>query len=99
MLRNMKIGARLAAGFGVIAVAVVAASGFALVEMRRLSAVTTRLYEHPFTVRRALGKAETSVVKMHRGSVECESNADPTEGPTGTTFTLILPRQGEATQK
>ena len=67
MLRNMKIGARLAAGFGVIAVAVVAASGFALVEMRRLSAVTTRLYEHPFTVRRALGKAETSVVKMHRG--------------------------------
>jgi signal transduction histidine kinase len=29
---------------------------------------------------------------MHRGDIEVESNADSEKGPTGTTFTVILPR-------
>jgi signal transduction histidine kinase len=40
-----------------------------------------------------LGLAVThGIVKMHRGQITVESNADPTTGPTGTTFTISLPR-------
>jgi signal transduction histidine kinase len=40
-----------------------------------------------------LGLAVTyGIVKMHRGDVAVASNADPAAGPTGTTFTVTLPR-------
>ena len=40
-----------------------------------------------------LGLAVThGIVKMHRGQITVESNADPAAGPTGTTFTITLPR-------
>ena len=40
-----------------------------------------------------LGLAVThGIVKMHRGRITVESNADPTRGPTGTTFHISLPR-------
>ena len=44
-----------------------------------------------------LGLAVThGIVKMHRGQITVESNADPSQGPTATTFTLVLPRyEGE----
>ena len=46
-----------------------------------------------------LGLAITyGVVKMHRGSVTCLSNSDPSHGPTGTTFTVVLPRKGETSE-
>ncbi len=32
------------------------------------------------------------IIKMHRGQIAVESNADPDKGPTGTTFTITLPR-------
>jgi two-component system NtrC family sensor kinase len=32
------------------------------------------------------------IVKMHKGQIAAESNADPAAGPTGTTFTVTLPR-------
>ncbi len=32
------------------------------------------------------------IVKMHKGQITVESNADPATGPTGTTFTVTLPR-------
>jgi two-component system NtrC family sensor kinase len=32
------------------------------------------------------------IVKMHRGRITVESNAEPHRGPTGTTFTITLPR-------
>ncbi len=38
------------------------------------------------------------IVKMHHGDLRFESNADPQAGPTGTTFTVRLPRQRRATQ-
>ena len=41
-----------------------------------------------------LGLAVTyGVVKMHRGDIVVESNADPTVGPTGTTFIVTIPRR------
>ncbi len=43
-----------------------------------------------------LGLAVTyGIVKMHRGDIRAESNADPDAGSTGTTFTVTLPRQGD----
>lgn len=33
------------------------------------------------------------IVKMHRGNIRVESNADPAAGPTGTSFTVSLPRR------
>ncbi len=39
-----------------------------------------------------LGLAVTyGIVKMHRGDITVRSNADPDAGPTGTTFTVVLP--------
>lgn len=32
------------------------------------------------------------IVKMHKGQIKVESNADPKEGETGTTFKITLPR-------
>ena len=40
-----------------------------------------------------LGLAITyGIVKMHRGNIAVQSNADPKNGPTGTTITVKLPR-------
>jgi signal transduction histidine kinase len=42
-----------------------------------------------------LGLAVTyGIVKMHSGDIRVQSRADPAAGPTGTTFTVILPRHG-----
>ncbi|MDY0078902.1 MAG: [Fe-Fe] hydrogenase large subunit C-terminal domain-containing protein [Bacteroidales bacterium] len=32
------------------------------------------------------------IVKMHKGKIDVKSNTDPENGPTGTTFTIRLPR-------
>lgn len=32
------------------------------------------------------------VVKMHKGQISVDSNIDPTAGPTGTSFKIVLPR-------
>jgi nitrogen-specific signal transduction histidine kinase/iron only hydrogenase large subunit-like protein len=40
-----------------------------------------------------LGLAVTyGIIKMHSGDIRVESQADPSRGPTGTTFTVTLPR-------
>ncbi len=63
----------------------------------------TKIFEPFFTTKQmgkgtGLGLAVTyGIVKMHRGNIEVESNADPALGPTGTTFIVTLPvRQEEA---
>ena len=44
-----------------------------------------------------LGLAVTyGIIKMHRGDIRIESNTDPAMGPTGTKFTVHIPRHGEA---
>jgi signal transduction histidine kinase len=35
------------------------------------------------------------IVKMHKGQISAESNADPAKGPTGTSFKILLPRGKE----
>jgi len=35
------------------------------------------------------------IVKMHKGQISVESNTDPSRGPTGTSFKIMLPRGKE----
>ena len=55
----------------------------------------------PFFTTKGVGKGTGlglplvyGIVKMHKGQIKVTSNADPGEGPTGTTFTITLPRTG-----
>ncbi|MBN1918406.1 MAG: 4Fe-4S binding protein [Verrucomicrobia bacterium] len=60
-----------------------------------------KLFQPFFTTKQmgkgtGLGLAVTyGIVKMHRGDITVESNADPAAGATGTTFTVKLPRRAE----
>ncbi len=54
----------------------------------------------PFFTTKELGKGTGlglpliyGIVKMHKGKIVVTSNADPAEGPTGTTFVITLPRK------
>jgi signal transduction histidine kinase len=57
-----------------------------------------RIFEPFFTTKQmgrgtGLGLAVSyGIVKMHRGAIKVKSNADRAAGPTGTTFTVTLPR-------
>jgi two-component system NtrC family sensor kinase len=59
----------------------------------------SKIFEPFFTTKQigdgtGLGLAVAyGIVKMHRGDIKVESNADAKKGPTGTTFTVILPRR------
>jgi two-component system NtrC family sensor kinase len=53
----------------------------------------------PFFTTKEMGKGTGlglaliyGIVKMHKGKIHVDSNADPTEGQTGTTFRITLPR-------
>ena len=56
----------------------------------------------PFFTTKELGKGTGlglpliyGIVKMHKGKIDVESNAEPLEGPTGTTFKIDIPRRTE----
>ncbi|NTW23184.1 MAG: 4Fe-4S binding protein [Lentimicrobium sp.] len=54
----------------------------------------------PFFTTKTIGKGTGlglpiiyGIVKMHKGSISVKSNADLLKGPTGTTFTITIPRR------
>jgi signal transduction histidine kinase len=56
----------------------------------------------PFFTTKKMGKGtglglsvSYGIVKMHFGDILVESNSNSSEGPTGTTFTVKLPRRGK----
>lgn len=53
----------------------------------------------PFFTTKQIGKGTGlglplvyGIVKMHKGKIDVDSNTDPEKGPTGTSFTLSIPR-------
>ncbi len=62
-----------------------------------------KIFEPFFTTKEiglgtGLGLSVTyGIVKMHRGDITVQSNANPEKGPTGTTFTVVLPKQNNET--
>ena len=53
----------------------------------------------PFFTTKEMGKGTGlglaliyGIVKMHKGKIHVDSNTDPAEGPTGTTFRITVPR-------
>lgn len=62
--------------------------------------IIAKIFEPFFTTNKSgkgtgLGLAITyGIIKMHYGNIDVVSNADPAEGPTGTCFTVTLPRLG-----
>ncbi len=57
----------------------------------------------PFFTTKQIGKGtglglavSYGIIKVHRGQIAVESNSDPAKGPTGTTFTVKLPRVATA---
>lgn len=56
----------------------------------------------PFYTTKGIGKGTGlglatvyGIVKMHNGKISLDSNADPEQGPTGTTFKISIPNQSE----
>ena len=64
--------------------------------------ILAKIFEPFFTTKQmgmgtGLGLAVSyGIVKMHRGRIKVESNDDLMKGPTGTIFTVTLPRRGPA---
>ena len=61
-----------------------------------------KLFE-PFFTTKVMGKGTGlglpvvyGIVKLHRGDITVDSNADPSVGPTGSTFRVKLPREAQA---
>lgn len=63
-----------------------------------------KIFEPFFTTKEkgkgtGMGLAITyGIIKMHKGQISVESNANPKDGPTGTKFYISLPRYQEHTQ-
>ncbi len=60
--------------------------------------IVKKIFE-PFFTTKSIGKGTGlglsityGIVKMHSGDIHCVSNRDPDKGPTGTRFTVVLPR-------
>jgi signal transduction histidine kinase len=54
----------------------------------------------PFFTTKGIGKGTGlglpiiyGIVKMHKGDIKVDSNPDVSAGPTGTTFTITMPRK------
>ena len=66
MFARMRLGTRIAIGFGVLLALLLLVSLWCLREMTVLSQLNQSLYQHPFTVSNAVLRIENNIVKIHR---------------------------------
>jgi methyl-accepting chemotaxis protein len=64
MFGNIKISTKLAVGFGIKALLIVALAYFAIERIEALSDVTQNVFQHPFTVTREVGSARAGIDKI-----------------------------------
>ena len=65
-ISDLKIQTQLQLGFGIIFLFVLVLGWVGWIETDRIAEQTKKLYDHPLKVRRAIGKLEADVLKMHR---------------------------------
>jgi len=98
-------GYQAMAGGGVLSVRTRGDADTAVIEVADTGVGTpkenlTKIFEPFFTTKQigtgtGLGLAVSyGITKMHNGGIAVESNIDPARGPTGSTFTVTLPRRG-----
>ncbi|OSM01403.1 methyl-accepting chemotaxis protein [Magnetofaba australis] len=66
MFKNVKIGGKLAIGFGIVIAQMLALGLFAIYEMNHLANNTDKLYKHPYTVSTAALRIQSDIIAMHR---------------------------------
>jgi len=84
LLTNLKIGTQLKIGFGIIILLIAILGAISWNQAEKLAQQTTNLYNHPHTVRRALGELKADILSMHRGMKDLALIEDQSE------ITLIL---------
>lgn len=66
MLKNIKLGTRLGAGFASIILILLMMTALAILKMQELSGLTNSLYKHPFAVSTSILQVKESITSMHR---------------------------------
>jgi methyl-accepting chemotaxis protein len=80
------IFAKLLSGF-ILVIAITGIGGFySYTQMNRLFDITTRIYNHPLQVTRAVLSADTNIVKIHRSMKDVALSATLIEIETAVNF-------------
>lgn len=64
---KLNINRKLLLSFGAVLVIVGMVNVYGMIQMNYLAGLTTKMYDHPLRVTRAVLSAHTSIIKMHRG--------------------------------
>ncbi len=71
-IKNLKIGTQLIIAFSIIILVVITLGVVVRLQAERMANQTTDLFNHPFTVRRALGELKANVLSIHRSLKDME---------------------------
>ena len=66
IFKNIKIVTKLGAIFGIIVLLVVVSGYISISYMKQLTNSTTKIYNHPFAVSRAILKIDGNIIRIHR---------------------------------
>ena len=79
MFGKMNIGIRFGVSFATVLCLLLIISIVSYCKMDTLSGITEHFFEHPYTVRENLGKAEINIIKMHRSMKDIALAKSPAE--------------------
>ena len=65
-MKNMKIKVKLALGFGVLIMMIAILGIYSIIEIKTLSGITQKMYNHPFTVSVAVRDINLKIVSIHK---------------------------------
>jgi methyl-accepting chemotaxis protein len=78
MVDKLKIRTRLLASYAIIVIAMIITGAYALNRLDHVASLTTNLYEHPFTVRKAVRDSTLSFLRMHNKLKDSVAAGDST---------------------